>query len=208
MADADRTRLAGRVQADYDGFGYAALFVDDLNAVAAVGNDVADDAATAATAAATTAASILTQTALDVANAGASAAAAAVSLSTSQAITGAVQGIGTAPLMVPRNAELPPAPTAGLFPIVRGASYQITPHDAAPRVLIAASGTLTWTLPLLSQLDPGWSLRVWNRSGNTLTINRAGTDVIGAADTSVTVANGTGVTLAYGEAGARFERVA
>jgi hypothetical protein len=208
MADADRTRLAGRVQADYDGFGYAALFVDDLNAVAAVGNDVADDAATAATAAATTAASILTQTALDVANAEAAAAAAAISLSTSQAITGGVQGIGTAPLMAPRNAELPPAPTAGLFPIERGTAYQITPHDAAPRVLIAASGTLTWTLPLLADLDAGWSVRVWNRSGNTLTINRSGSDVIGAAGTSLTVADGAGATLAYGAAGARFERIA
>lgn len=47
MAEADRLRLAARVQADYDGYGYAPLLDDDLRAVAGVGNDVAAAAAAA-----------------------------------------------------------------------------------------------------------------------------------------------------------------
>lgn len=43
MPEADRLRLSGRTQEDYDGYGYADLLADDLNAVAAVANDVAAD---------------------------------------------------------------------------------------------------------------------------------------------------------------------
>ncbi len=41
MADADRLRLAARVQADYNGFAYAPILADDMRAVAGVGTDVA-----------------------------------------------------------------------------------------------------------------------------------------------------------------------
>lgn len=63
MPEADRLRLAGRVPADYVGYGYAPLLADDMKAVAAVAGDVATlaaaveadaDAAAAAQAEATT----------------------------------------------------------------------------------------------------------------------------------------------------------
>ena len=41
MADADRLRLAARVPADYNGFGYAPILADDMRAVAGVGTDIA-----------------------------------------------------------------------------------------------------------------------------------------------------------------------
>lgn len=191
MAQSDRDRLAGRTTAQYDGFGYNLIFAGDMNSVAAVGYDMVA-AFTAAQA--------------EAANAAASANAASSSLAGAQAITGGVQGVGTAFLMVPRNAELlasDPAP----WPIfARGAAYQITPHDSR-RVLIAETGTLTWTLPISTDLDLGWQIRVWNRSGNNLTINRSGTAVIGAAATSLTIADGAGALLAYRN-DTRFERIA
>lgn len=41
MPEADRLRLAGRLPADYVGYGYAPLLADDMKAVAAVASDVA-----------------------------------------------------------------------------------------------------------------------------------------------------------------------
>ncbi len=119
---------------------------------------------------------------------------------------------GMAPLRVPRVADLGDAafwPADGLrgqFPEARGAAYQIGPADFG-RALVAETGTLTWTLPLLSDLVAGWWVRVVNRSGNTLTIARAGTDVIGAAATSITVADGASAMIAYRDT-TRFERIA
>ena len=45
MPEADRVRLAARVQADYDGYGYAPLLADDLRAVAGLAADVSAGAA-------------------------------------------------------------------------------------------------------------------------------------------------------------------
>lgn len=45
MSEADRLRLAARVQADYEGYGYAPLLAGDVKAVAGVASDVASDVA-------------------------------------------------------------------------------------------------------------------------------------------------------------------
>lgn len=208
MAEIDRTRLAGRTQADYDGFAYTALFVPDLNAVAAVGNDVAVASLLAQNAADNAASNVLVATSTNATEAQAGATTSAANLAAAQAIIGALLGVGASPLMVPRNAEIEPKQGPELFPLLRGATYQITPHDRMNRVLIATNATANWTLPLLSELDPGWRLKVWNRSGANLTILRQGSvDVIGVSATSLVIADNTGAELVYGVGGTRFERV-
>ena len=190
MSAEARARLAARVAGDYAAGGHRTVFVPDLNDVAAVGNQVATDGAAAAS----------------------SAAAAAASLAAATAITGGQQGVGADPLDVPRAADLGDAAFLGAdvlrgrWPVARGAAYQILPQDYG-RTLIAETGTLTWTLPPLSELPDGWWVQVWNRSGATLTMTRSGSDVIGAAGTSVTAADGSGLTLARRD-GTRFERIA
>ncbi|HEV7458239.1 MAG TPA: hypothetical protein VGN96_15820 [Roseococcus sp.] len=219
MAEADRLRLQNRTQNQYDGYGYAALFTGDLNAVAAVGNDVAADALAAQQAADAAAANVLAQTATNAATAtaGANTATTQAGIATTQAnaAIAAAQNIptpGTDPTETPRNADLGSAAFVaanalrGRFPAAAGAAYQITADDWG-RTLIAESGTLTWTLPLITQLPDGWWVQVWNRSGNTLTINRAASAVIGASAASVTVADGAGLTLARRD-DTRFERIA
>jgi len=190
MPEIDRARLAARTQSQYDGFGYSSLFAGDLNAAAAVANDVAGSASGAAGAAA----------------------AASNSLAAALAIVGGAQGVGSDPFEVPRVVDLGSAAffdadvIRGQWPVARGAAYQILPTDYG-LTLIAETGTLTWTLPLLSFLPDGWWGGGWNRSGATLTINRTSPDVIGAAATSVTAADGAGLLLARRNA-TRFERIA
>jgi hypothetical protein len=190
MSSAARARLAARVSGDYALGGHRTVFVPDLNDVAAVGNEASANGTAAA----------------------GSAAAAQAALATALTITGGVQGIGAAPLDVTRALDLADSAfmcadmLRGRWPAARGAAYQIVPTDYG-RTLIAETGTLTWTLPLLSLLPPGWWFSVWNRSGANLTISRGGSDVIGAAATSLTVADGAGVTIAYRD-GTRFERIA
>lgn len=184
-------QLAARTSTDYLNGGHRTYFTSDLNAVATCASEIAANATTA----------------------GAAATAAAASLASALAITGGTQGVGLAALDVPRNADLGSAAywsadgLRGAWPVAQGAAYQITPADYG-RTLIAESGTLTWTLPLLSDLDPGWWVRIWNRSGNNLTLNRSGSsDVIGSASTSLTIATASGITIAY-RSTARFERIA
>lgn len=190
MSAAARARLAARTAGDYAAGGHRTVFVPDLNDVAAVGNEVSTNGTAAA----------------------GSAAAAAASLAAALAITGGQQGVGADPLDVSRNVDVadsayvPADVLRGRWPAARGAAYQILPSDYG-RTLIAETGTLTWTLPLLSDLPDGWWISVWNRSGATLTIARSGSDVIGAAGTSVTAADGSGLALARRD-GTRFERIA
>jgi hypothetical protein len=169
------------------------------------------DAATATTQAgiATTQAGIATTQA---GNALGSANAAASSLATAQGITGAVQGIGTGSFMAPRNAELGSAAFASVEQLTRSplraitANYQITADDDLCTLLIE-SGTVTLTLPLITALPPLWQVRIANRSGNTATVQRAATAVIGAAATSISVADGAVIELTRRDA-TRFERTA
>lgn len=164
-----------------------------------------------ATAQASNAASSATSAATQAGNAAGSASAAAASLAAAQAITGGAQGVGGDAMDVPRNAELGSAAgwdadgLRGRFPVAQGAAYQMVPQDWG-RALIAETGTLTWTLPALVSLSPGWWVQIWNRSGATLTIQRSGADVIGAAATAVTIADGAGMMIAYRNA-TRFERI-
>lgn len=137
-------------------------------------------------------------------------AAAQSALATALSITGGAQGVGADPLDVPRVAELGSAAffsagaLRGRWPVAPGAAYQIVPEDYG-KLLIADTGTLTWTLPLLSDLPPGWWVAGWNRSGANLTINRTSPDVIGNAGTSLTIADGSGFAIARRDA-TRFER--
>lgn len=190
----------------------------DRDATAADRIATGQDATTATTQAgiATAQASTAT-TQAGIATTGATTATTQAGIATTQAnaAIAAAQNIptpGTDPTETPRNADLGSGAFVaanalrGRWPVAAGAAYQITADDWG-RTLIAESGTLTWTLPLITELPPGWWVQVWNRSGNTLTINRAATAVIGASATSITVADGAGVTLARRDA-TRFERIA
>ncbi len=179
MSDSAAARLAARVPGDYPSGGHRTYFIPDLNDVALLAQTI----------------SFQYTGMIGAAEAAENALAAAL------AITGGGQGIGAGPLDVVRNIDLGSAAfysaevLRGIYPVARGAAYQILETDQG-LLLVAESGTLTWTLPRLSTVKFGWNVRVWNRSGANLTISRAGTDVIGAASTSVTVATGTGANFA------------
>lgn len=172
------TQLAGRVAADYANGGHRSVFIPDLNAVATVANDVATDAASAESAAVQ----------------------AAASLAAALELTGGAVEVGTDQLGVPRNAELGDAAfadamqIAGQFVDTRDATYQILPQDFS-KVLRATSGTRTWTLPLAANVPDGWWIVCKNRSGNNLTVSRAGSDTIDAAATSLTIATGASAII-------------
>jgi hypothetical protein len=77
----------------------------------------------------------------------------------------------------------------------QNATYQITPHDAG-KLLLCTNGTRTWTLPMATDVWPGWTCRLRNRSGATLTLNTgAATDAIngGTAGVGITVATGSAI---------------
>jgi hypothetical protein len=107
---------------------------------------------------------------------------------------------GAGLLDVPRHAELGTAAYAdagtlrGLYVASVGAAYQIVPQDWG-RMLLGTSGTLTWTLPLAADVPAGWYCWVKNRTGNNLTISRAGSDTVDGT-TSITVSTGTGRVIA------------
>ncbi|HEV7455902.1 MAG TPA: hypothetical protein VGN96_03935 [Roseococcus sp.] len=224
---ADAAALSAQAAASSAGAAAGSASAADTSAQAASGS--AGAAAGSASAAAGSASTATTQagiattqagtatTQAGIATAGANTATTQAGIATTQAnaAIAAAQNIptpGTDPTETPRNADLGSAAFVaanalrGRWPVAAGAAYQITPDDWG-RTLIAESGTLTWTLPLIAQLPDGWWVQVWNRSGNTLTINRAASAVIGASATSVTVADGAGLTLARRD-DTRFERIA
>lgn len=57
----------------------------------------------------------------------------------------------------------------------------------------ATSGTRTYTLPEIgtNSLPVGWWVRIKNRSGSAVTVNRGGSDTINAGGTSFSVTNNT-----------------
>lgn len=146
------------------------------------------------------------------ANAQGSADTAAGTLAAVQAIGGGLIGFGVSPTMAPRTAELGGAAFADVSGLMRRpvrvvtANYQITPDDDLCTLLVE-SGTVTLTLPLITDLPPWWEVRVWNRSGNAATVQRAASAVIGAAATSIAIADGAGALLVRRDA-TRFERIA
>ena len=77
----------------------------------------------------------------------------------------------------------------GVFASTQNASYQVVVHDRG-RLILCTSGTQTWTLPAAASVPDGWFVRLKNRSGNTLTVNRSGSDTIDAAATSLSIADG------------------
>ena len=187
MRGSAASRLAARVATDYQLGGHRLHFIPDLNDVAEVAQLVSFQYTA-------------TVSAGD---------AAENSLAAILALAGGLQAIGPSPLGLVRAIDLGTAAFAdanvlrGRPSAARGAAYQMLPQDFG-LTLIAESGTLTWTLPLLSALPFGWYVAVWNRSGANLTINRAGSDVIGAAATSLTVATATGAVIGARDA-TRFE---
>lgn len=145
-------------------------------------------------------------------NAQGSANTAAGTLAAVQAIGGGLIGFGVAPTMAPRTAELGSGAFSDVEALVRRplriitASYQITPDDDLCTLLIE-SGTVTLTLPNITDLVPWWQIEIWNRSGSSVTVQRAAAAVIGASATSIAIPDGAGARLIRRDA-TRFERIA
>lgn len=176
MSTTDVAYLAARVSADFQSGGHRTYFVPSLAAVAAVANDVA------AYSDATSAYYGLT----------------AATYTLMLSISGGSMGIGTEALDVPLNGLLGGLAFADLRqvlirrPVTQDATYQILPTDFWGSMLLTTSGTRTYTLPAWSDMpDFAPALLGKNRSGNTLTLARSGTDTIDAAATSVSVPTGS-----------------
>jgi hypothetical protein len=143
----------------------------------------------------------------------ASAAAAAGSLATQLALGTPANGVGNEPMDLPRMAYLdgsafrPWDMALSLYPNTQNATYQITPHDAG-KLRLCTNGTRTWTLPMATNVWAGWTCRLRNRSGATLTLNTgAASDAIngGTAGVGITVATGSAILTVVCTGGTAFE---
>jgi hypothetical protein len=139
--------------------------------------------------------------------------AASGSLATQLALGTPANGVGNEPMDLPRMMVLNSGGfqtwdmAMSLHPNTQNATYQITPHDAG-KLLLCTSGTRTWTLPVATDVWIGWTCRLRNRSGATLTLNTgAATDAIngGTAGVGITVATGSAILTAVCTGSASFE---
>jgi hypothetical protein len=186
-ADA-RARLSVRTYNDYANGGHRTVFVPDLNDVS---NVVAEAVAADVDA--------IKQAGL-----------AASSLASMLAIApGGTQGIGVPdPDRVPLGAFLGAAafldvdPLLGIQVTNLSAAYQFVSQDRGG-LFVATAGTLTWTLPLSSDVPWNWFVRYKNRSGANLTLARTGADTIDGAAANLTVA--TAISGYICRSGAGFE---
>jgi len=191
MSASDWTYLQGLAVSQFQNGGHRSFLVPAFNAVGQTGLDVA----------------VLATQAL------ASADAAAGSLATQLALGTPANGVGNEPLDLPRMSQFNGGAfrqwdmALSLYPNTQNATYQITPHDAG-KLLLCTNGTRTWTLPAAADVWPGWSCRLRNRSGNTLTLNTgAATDAIngGTAGVGITVATGSAILTVVCTGAASFE---
>jgi hypothetical protein len=127
--------------------------------------------------------------------------AAAGSLATQLALGTPANGVGNEPLDLPRMAFLDSAGfrqwemAAHHVPNLQNATYQVTPHDL-DKLLLCTSGTRTWTLPVATDIWPGWRARLRNRSGANLTLNPgSAADAIngGTAGAAIAIATGSAI---------------
>jgi hypothetical protein len=127
-------------------------------------------------------------------------------------IAGGSLGVGNAGLDLPLVGTLGSAAFADIEqivarrPVVQDLNYQITPQDFWNALLLTTSGIRTYTLPLwadMPALVP--ALLGKNRSGSSLTINRAGTDTMDAAASSVAVPTGSSYEIYKGDAAGTWE---
>ncbi len=139
--------------------------------------------------------------------------AAAGSLATQMALGTPANGVGSDPLKLPRMVTFDSGGfrswdmALSLYPNTQNATYQITPHDAG-KLLLCTNGTRTWTLPVATDVWPGWTCRLRNRSGATLTLNTgAAGDAIngGTAGVGITVATGSAILTVVCTGSASFE---
>jgi hypothetical protein len=176
VSSADWAYLASLTGSQFQNGGHRSLWQPTMTAIAATATDVGNLATITLGYAQSSAASYAAQLAL----------------------AGGTQGIGTEELDLVLKALL----GSGAFvdverliarrPVTTNSDYQILPQDFFNAMLLTTSGTRTYTLPDWSSLPlyvP--PLLGKNRSGNNLTIQRSGTDVIDNAATSVTVPTGS-----------------
>ena len=135
------------------------------------------------------------------------------SLATQLALGTPANGVGNEPMDLPRLATFDSGGfrswdmALSLYPNTQNATYQITPHDAG-KLLLCTNGTRTWTLPVAIDVWPGWTCRLRNRSGATLTLNTgAATDAINGstAGVGITVATGSAILTLVCTGSASFE---
>jgi hypothetical protein len=166
-------RLKARLPAQYLNGNHPTYWVPDMNDMAAVAVMIGNYAS----------------------QVDASAAAAAGSLAVMQGLGASAYGIGIDATDLVRAGQLggmafmEPNTTLGLFINLQNVTYQIRGDDFG-KLLLATSGTLTWTLPLAADVWVGWQCQYRNRSGASLTLNRAGADTFNAAATTIAIATG------------------
>lgn len=188
MSASDWTYLAGLAVSQFQSGGHRTYLVPAFNAVGQTGRDVADMAAQC----------LAYQTA------------AAGSLATQVALGLAANGVGNEPMDLPRMSMLNGEAfrqwdqAAALVVNTQDATYQITEHDGG-KLLLCTSGTRTWTLPAATDVWVGWQCRLRNRSGNNLTLARAGSETINGTAASLTVATGSAILTVVCTGSTSFE---
>jgi len=191
MSAADWYFLQGLQVSQFQSGGHRTWLIPAYNAVGQTAQDVA-------------ALAVQTQAVADVA---------AGSLATQLALGTPANGIGNEPMDLPRmvtfegGAFRPWEMAISVHPNTQNATYQITPHDAG-KLLLCTNGTRTWTLPVATDVWSGWSCRLRNRSGATLTLNTgAAADAIngGTAGVGITVATGSAILTVVCTGSASYE---
>lgn len=187
MSSSDWYFLSGLTGTQFASGGHRALWQPTMTAIANTANDVGVMAIQVA----------------------AYANAAAGSLASQLALGTPANGIGNEPMDLPRmsmfsgGAALPwdmPAMVVN----VQDATYQITEHDFG-KLIIATSGTRTWTLPLGTDVWVGWRTYIRNRSGNNLTLARSGSDTINGAGSNLTIATASPIITVVCTGATAFE---
>lgn len=185
-------RLSARLPSHYLNGSHRQYLIPDFNDMAAVAQMTANNATSAA----------------------ASATSASGALATMIGLGASAYGIGIDGTYLVRGASLGSAAFASADLLrscrarVADSNYQIVPHDFGFVMLLATSGTRTYTLPAWADMpEHAPLLRGKNRSGNNLTINPGAADAIngGTAGVGVTVATGNSWDICKGETTGAWE---
>ncbi len=188
MSSADWAYLAGLATSQFENGGHRTYLVPAFNAVGQTGIDVAALAVQCQAYQEAAAANYALQVALGI----------------------AANGVGNEPMDLPRMHTLNGEAfrqwdmAAALLVNAQDATYQITEHDGM-KLLLCTSGTRTWTLPAAADVWIGWQFRLRNRSGNNLTLARAGSETINGAGSNLTIATGSAILTAVCTGAASFE---
>jgi len=172
----DIARLSARTSGHYASGGFRAVYVGDLNAVAALASGIADAAATIST-----------------------------QHSAILAVAGETAGIGWSGLLVPRHyqlgemAFLDERAARGKFVKSLAGAATLVVADFG-KLINCTNGTYTVGLPAAAEAGAGWVVTVANNGGGTITLDGDGADTINGTAT-ISIAAGTSREIVWASSG-------